>query len=70
MMDAPLLTPEEKLQLAFEMHELGCSMMRQNLSRRFPEDTAEEHERRFVEWLQARPGAERGDAVGRSRPIP
>ena len=70
LMNAPPLTPEEKLQLAFEMHEFGCAMMRQNLLRRFPSDSEEDHERRFVEWLQARPGAEHGDALGRSRPLP
>ena len=69
-MEPPSLTPQEKLQLAFEMHELGCAMMRQNLLRRFPEETDAERERRFVEWLQTRPGAEHGDAQGRSRPLP
>lgn len=64
------MTSEEKLQLAFQMHELGCEMMRQNLLRRFPNETEAERERRFVEWLQTRPGAEHGDAVGRSRPLP
>lgn len=69
-MAVPPLTPEEKLRLAFEMHELGCAMMRQNLLRRFPHETDGERERRFVEWLQTRPGAELGDAVGRPRPLP
>ena len=64
------LTAEEKLQLAFEMHELGCAMMRQTLLRRFPHETDAERERRFVEWLHTRPGAEHGDAPGRSRPLP
>jgi hypothetical protein len=68
-MDAPL-TPGEKLRLAFEMHELGCQMMRQNLLRQFPNETDEARERRFVAWLQTRPGAEHGDAVGRPRPVP
>ncbi|MBL8923249.1 MAG: hypothetical protein JNJ54_30640 [Myxococcaceae bacterium] len=64
------LSPEEKLRLAFEMHDLGCAMMRENLRRRFPDETDEQLERRFVEWLQTRPGAEHGDAVGRPRPLP
>lgn len=63
------LTAEEKLGLAFEMHELGCAMMRQNLLRRFPHETEAERERRFVEWLQTRPGAEHGDAIGTVRPV-
>ena len=69
-METPTLTAEQKLQLAFEMHELGCAMMRQNLLRRFPHETDAERELRFVEWLQTRPGAEHGDALGRSRPLP
>lgn len=69
-MDGEHLTPEQKLQLAFEMHELGCAMMRQNLLKRFPDETDAQRERRFVEWLHTRPGAEHGDAVGRPRPIP
>ncbi len=68
-MDGTALTAEEKLALAFEMHELGCAMMRQNLLRRFPDETEAERERRFVEWLQTRPGAEHGDAVGTVRPV-
>jgi hypothetical protein len=63
----PELTAERKLALAFEMHELGCAMMRQNLLRRFPHESEAERERRFVEWLQSRPGAELGDAPGRLR---
>lgn len=66
-MDAHALTPEEKLRLAFEMHDLGCAMMRQTLLRRFPHETDEQRELRFVEWLQTRPGAENGDAIGRPR---
>jgi hypothetical protein len=68
-MDGQRLTPEEKLRLAFEMHDLGCAMMRENLRRRFPEDSDEARERRFIEWLHTRPGAELGDAVGRPRPL-
>jgi hypothetical protein len=69
-MDAPELTPEQKLRLAFELHELGCAMMRENLRRRFPDESDEARERRFIEWLHTRPGAEHGDAVGRPRPLP
>jgi hypothetical protein len=45
-------------------------MMRQNLLHQFPNETDEARERRFVAWLQTRPGAEHGDAVGRPRPVP
>lgn len=68
-MESQPLTAQEKLQLAFEMHELGCAMMRQTLLRRFPDETDADRERRFVEWLQTRPGAEHGDAPGRLRPL-
>lgn len=68
-MDADALTPEQKLRLAFEMHDLGCAMMRQNLIRRFPHESAEQLERRFLEWLHSRPGAEHGDAPGRLRSV-
>lgn len=69
LMDGSALTAEEKLALASEMHELGCAMMPQNLLRRFPHESEAERERRFVEWLQTRPGAEDGDTVGRVRPV-
>jgi hypothetical protein len=40
-------------------------MMRQNLRRRYPEDGDEKIERRLIEWLQHRPGAEHGDCDGK-----
>jgi hypothetical protein len=44
--------------------------MRQNLRRRFPEASEAEIEARLIGWLQERPGAEAGDATGRSVPWP
>ena len=44
--ESPPLTAQEKLKLAFEMHELGCAMMRQTLLRRFPDETDAERLRR------------------------
>ena len=44
--------------------------MRQNLRRRFPSASAEELDRKLVEWLRRRPGAEVADAEGRSIPRP
>ncbi len=61
------LSPDEKLRVALELHDLGVAMMRENLRRRFPLDTHDQTELRLIEWLQIRPGAELGDAIGRSR---
>ena len=55
----------ENLRLAFELHEAGVALMRQNLRRRLP-DASEAHiDERLDEWLRERPGAEFGDAEGR-----
>lgn len=56
------LTPAEKLRLALEMHDLGVEMMRENLRRQLgnPKELGE-LQRRLGEWLQTRPGAEKGD---------
>ena len=63
------LTPVEKLRLAFELHEAGVSLMRQNLRRRFPEASEQAIDERLQAWLEERPGAEFGDAVGRGRRV-
>jgi hypothetical protein len=57
---------EQRARATFELIELGMKLMRQNLRRRFPDETEEQIEQRFVEWLHERPGAEGGDAWGRS----
>jgi hypothetical protein len=59
-----------KLRLAFELAEAGEAMMRQSLRRRFPGESEAEIEGRVRAWLQERPGAEAGDAIGRSVPWP
>lgn len=61
---------KERLQLALDLFITGEAMMRQNLRRRLPSASEEEVERRLVEWLQSRPGAEGGDAPGRVLPWP
>jgi len=48
-------------QEVFDCHNAGVSLMRQNLSRRYD---ASEIETRLKEWLQTRPGAEKGDCAG------
>ncbi len=54
----------ERIRLAFELYEASEQMMRLNLRRRYPEADEEEIERRIVEWLHTRPGAEDGDVSG------
>jgi Rv0078B-related antitoxin len=60
----------ERYRLTLDLFAAGEQIMRQNLRRRFPDADAREIEAYLVEWLQARPGAEGGDAVGRIRPWP
>ena len=57
---------EQRARATFELIDLGMKIMRQNLRRRSPSESDEQIERRFVEWLHERPGAEGGDAWGRS----
>jgi hypothetical protein len=59
-------TLEQRARATFELIELGMKIMRQNLRRRFPDESDAQIERRFVEWLHERPGAEGGDGWGRS----
>ena len=60
----------ERFRLALELYEVGEAVMRQNLRRANPTLSEAEIERRLVAWLQERPGAEGGDAVGRVSPWP
>jgi hypothetical protein len=59
-------TPAENLRMALELSETGERLMLQNLKRRFPAATAEELDRKLVEWLRERPTLEAADAEGRS----
>ena len=54
-----------RLRMALGMFETGVEMMRQKLRRDHPDLTDHEIEARVRAWLQERPGAEFGDAVGR-----
>ena len=56
-----------KLLLAFELHEAGVMMFRARLLRENPALSADEIETRVAAWLQERPGAEFGDAIGTAR---
>ena len=64
------MTAAERLRLAFELYEVGEGMMRATLKRKHPDASASEVEARLVAWLQELPGAEGGDAVGRTLPWP
>jgi hypothetical protein len=67
----PQHSVQERARITFELADLGVELMRQNLRRRFPGEGEEAIERRLIEWLRTRPGAEHGDAWGRpSRPDP
>ncbi len=63
-------TPAERLRVALELFEFGVDLMRQKFRREAPTATKAEIETRLVAWLQDRPGAEFGDAVGRPGPWP
>lgn len=61
----------ERARLTLELADLGVKLMRENLRRRFPEESDEAIDRRLIDWLHTRPGAEHGDACGiPSRPDP
>lgn len=57
--------PVRALHTAFELHEMGVAMKRQQLRRAFPEEDDAAIGRRLAAWLHTRPGAEQGDAEGR-----
>lgn len=59
-----------RLRQAFELFEAGERLMRQNLRRRYPDETPEAIERRLTAWRMTRPGAEHGDAEGTPRGLP
>ena len=46
---------KRNLQLTFDLHEAGISMMEQNLRRRHPEATEVELKEMLRAWLQDRP---------------
>jgi len=55
----------QRLLLALDLFAVGEDLMRQRLRRQHPELSPDEIERRLVEWLRERPGAEFGDSPGR-----
>jgi hypothetical protein len=63
-------TAAERFRVALDLYATGEAMMRQRICREHPELSSSEVEDRLCAWLQTRPGAEHGDAVGRSVPWP
>jgi len=56
---------EARLTTALELADLAAEMVECRLRREHPEASAEEIERRLGAWYRERPGAPRGDGVGR-----
>lgn len=54
------------LSVTFDLFDTGVRLMRQNLRRQHPDVGEAEIDRLLGEWLRHRPGAEAGDAMGRS----
>jgi hypothetical protein len=64
-------SPEmQRLRTALDLFELGERMLRQRLRREQPDAAEAEIDEAVRRWLRRRPGAEDGDAVGRSVPWP
>ena len=60
------MSPDDKLRLALDMFSVGCDVMREKLRRECAGADDETIERLLQAWLRQRPGAEGGDAIGRS----
>ena len=60
------LSVAKRLRVTLTLIDAGFEMMRLSLKRRYPRATAAELQRKFRRWATTRPGAEAGDAVGRS----
>lgn len=58
---------KERLKQAFDLFEAGVSMKRAALRREHPDVDEDEIAARLRSWLETRPGARYGDAVGRPR---
>jgi len=65
-MAATAETAQERFLVALELAELAEQMLRSRITRKHPEYGAAEIEHIVDSWYSERPGAEHGDAVGRS----
>jgi hypothetical protein len=59
------LAVAERIRLALDLYATGEALIRQRICREHPDLSPAAVEARLVVWLQIRPGAEQGDAVGR-----
>ncbi len=64
------LTAGQKLILSLQMFDYVGAIMRENLRRAHPGTDAATIEELLRAWLRQRPGAERGDGVGRQATWP
>lgn len=55
MNDDEACSAAERLRLAFDMHDFGVRLMRENLRRRYPQGTDTELDRRLTTWLRDKP---------------
>ena len=60
------LSAPARMRITLQLADAGFEMMRLTLKRRYPRASPERLEREFRLWLTRRPGAEDGDAEGRS----
>ena len=52
MGEEPKSTPGERFLLASEMADFGIALMRQNLRKRFPDETEAQIDARLGKWLE------------------
>jgi Rv0078B-related antitoxin len=58
------MSASDRFRTALDMFEFGEAMVRQRATREHPTWTAEQVSEHVRAWLETRPGAEHGDAVG------
>lgn len=59
------MSAKSKAETTFGLNQVGIEVMRQNLLRRFPDESDARIEQRLAAWLVARPHAPAGDADGK-----
>jgi hypothetical protein len=47
------MTGEQRLAIALQMHEFACDITREGIRRQFPEESAEQHEKRLRDRIRA-----------------
>jgi hypothetical protein len=61
---------QARARATFELHEFAEKVMRQNLRRRFPEESDDAIERRLVSWLRKEPRERWDGSVPPVGPLP